>query len=144
MIAGVCGGLGEYFNVDPVIARVIFVLLALINGIGLLAYLILWLIVPQRGKAELPPKDAIKEGLQDMRDQAERLSGRVKVGSGSERGLWLGIILIVIGVLFLISNISDLNLLSFLKYWPIVLIIAGIVLLLNRFMRVPSKPEDQS
>jgi phage shock protein C len=45
-IGGVCGGIGNYFNLDPTIIRVIFVLLALIVGGGLLIYLILWLIIP--------------------------------------------------------------------------------------------------
>lgn len=46
-IAGVCGGLGEYFDVDPVIFRVIFVVLLLPGGLpGLLPYLILWFIIP--------------------------------------------------------------------------------------------------
>ena len=45
-IGGVCGGIGNYFNVDPTVIRVIFVLAALILGGGLLIYLILWLIIP--------------------------------------------------------------------------------------------------
>lgn len=46
MIAGVCGGLGEYLNMDPTIVRLIFVLLLLLAGHGLLIYLILMLLVP--------------------------------------------------------------------------------------------------
>lgn len=45
-LAGVCGGIGNYFNTDPTVVRVIFVLAALIMGGGLLIYLILWLIIP--------------------------------------------------------------------------------------------------
>jgi len=48
MIAGVCGGLGDYFNVDPTIIRVIAVLLLLPGGFpGLVPYLVLWVIIPQ-------------------------------------------------------------------------------------------------
>lgn len=47
MIAGVCGGLAEYFHMDPTIVRVIFVLAALVNGIGLIVYLVLWLVMPE-------------------------------------------------------------------------------------------------
>lgn len=46
VIAGVCGGIGQYFNIDPVLVRVIFVVAALAGGPGLLAYLLLWLIIP--------------------------------------------------------------------------------------------------
>jgi phage shock protein PspC (stress-responsive transcriptional regulator) len=139
MIAGICGGLGEYFRVDPVIVRVIFVLLAFADAIGIVAYLILWIIVPLREKAELPPKDAVKEGIQDIRDQAERFSKEVHSGSARERSLWLGIILIVVGVIFILSNTGNLRLFGYLRFWPLILIIAGIVLLVNRFMRQEAK-----
>lgn len=46
MIAGVCGGLGEYLNMDPTVVRLIFVLLFLLAGHGLLIYLILMILVP--------------------------------------------------------------------------------------------------
>lgn len=46
LIAGVCGGLAEYFEVDPVLVRLITLLLVLTAGTGCLAYLILWVIVP--------------------------------------------------------------------------------------------------
>ena len=47
MVAGVCGGIAEYFNVDPVLIRIAFVILLLPGGLpGILPYLILWLVVP--------------------------------------------------------------------------------------------------
>lgn len=46
-IAGICGGLGEYFNVDPVIVRLAWVIFTLAGGAGLLAYIIGWLIIPE-------------------------------------------------------------------------------------------------
>ena len=50
-IAGVCGGLGAYFQVDPVIFRIVWVVLALAGGLGLLAYLVAWFIIPQEPAA---------------------------------------------------------------------------------------------
>jgi phage shock protein PspC (stress-responsive transcriptional regulator) len=47
IIGGVCGGLGDYFGIDPVLFRLAFVLLVLMFGTGVLAYLILWLIMPE-------------------------------------------------------------------------------------------------
>ena len=48
-IGGVCGGLAEYFNVDPVIPRLIAVLLLLPGGLpGLVPYLIMWVVVPEK------------------------------------------------------------------------------------------------
>ena len=46
-IAGVCGGLAAYFGMDPVIPRLVWVVLALAAGTGLLAYIICWLVIPQ-------------------------------------------------------------------------------------------------
>ncbi len=70
MVAGVAGGLGAYLGIDPTLVRILFVFLTLAgNGIGLLAYLILWIIVPKapldealtvddlpRSAADIPPK----------------------------------------------------------------------------------------
>ena len=48
ILGGVCGGLAEYFDVDPVIVRLIWVLAALMGGAGILAYIIAWIIIPKR------------------------------------------------------------------------------------------------
>lgn len=45
-IAGVCGGLGEYFEVDPVWVRLLFVLFLFAGGSAFIVYLVFWLIVP--------------------------------------------------------------------------------------------------
>ena len=53
MIAGVCGGLAEYFRIDPVIIRVIAVLLLLPGGLpGFIPYVVLWIVVPRRPYGE--------------------------------------------------------------------------------------------
>ena len=48
VFAGVCGGIGEYFNIDPTILRVIVVIAMFGFGTGFLAYIIAWLIMPKR------------------------------------------------------------------------------------------------
>ena len=45
-IGGVCGGIAQYFNVDPTFIRIIWVVLILGAGVGLLAYLICWVVIP--------------------------------------------------------------------------------------------------
>ncbi|NPV52883.1 MAG: PspC domain-containing protein [Firmicutes bacterium] len=67
MLGGVCGGLAEYFNVDPTIMRLLWVLLALVHGFGILAYIVAWIIIP-----ELPP------------DEASRRDGRADTGAGPD------------------------------------------------------------
>jgi len=46
IIAGVCGGIGEYLDVDPTLIRLLWVLLAL-EGIGIVGYIIAWIIIPE-------------------------------------------------------------------------------------------------
>lgn len=77
MVAGVCEGLGRYFDVDPVIFRVGFAVTAVAGGAGLLAYLIAWLVIPEEG------------------------SGRAPLHLGRGTPTWLPIILVVIGLLAL-------------------------------------------
>jgi len=55
MIEGVCGGLAEYFDIDPTIVRLIAVLLVFLNGVGILAYLIMAIIVPLKGSKRSAP-----------------------------------------------------------------------------------------
>ena len=51
MIGGVCGGIGEYFDIDPTLVRLLTVAFVLAGGSGLIGYLIGWIIIP-----ETPPK----------------------------------------------------------------------------------------
>ncbi|HET9779157.1 MAG TPA: PspC domain-containing protein [Propionibacteriaceae bacterium] len=53
MVAGVCGGLAEYFNVDTTVIRVLFLILTLFGGAGLVVYVVMWILVPDASKA--PP-----------------------------------------------------------------------------------------
>jgi phage shock protein PspC (stress-responsive transcriptional regulator) len=47
-VAGVCGGLGEHFNVDVTLIRVLFILLGLSGGVGVLIYVVMWIMVPEK------------------------------------------------------------------------------------------------
>ena len=48
VIAGVCAGIADYFNIDPVLVRLLWVLVAFGMGTGVLAYLIAWIIIPRK------------------------------------------------------------------------------------------------
>jgi phage shock protein C len=56
-LAGVCGGLAQYFNIDATLIRVLFVVLALLGGSGIVIYLLMWIIVsedPRKGTGGQP------------------------------------------------------------------------------------------
>lgn len=50
VLGGVCGGIGEYLNIDPTLVRLIWVLFILMGGIGIPLYLIAWVIIPKNPK----------------------------------------------------------------------------------------------
>ncbi|MFA5145837.1 MAG: PspC domain-containing protein [Candidatus Omnitrophota bacterium] len=55
-IGGVCGGLGEFFDKDPTIFRILFVIISMLWGFGIIVYLIMWLIIPRKPKGASPEK----------------------------------------------------------------------------------------
>ena len=50
VLGGVCGGLGDYFNIDPIFIRLLWILFILAYGTGILVYLIAWFIIPRNPK----------------------------------------------------------------------------------------------
>jgi len=70
MLFGVCGGLGEYFHIDPVIVRLIFVLVTLTSGMGLLVYPIMVVVTPRQPKPALPGQQAPYQAMHEGQRQA--------------------------------------------------------------------------
>lgn len=78
MIAGVAGGLGAYFGIDPIFVRLGFLVLAFLNGFGLFLYAVLWLLVPNEGTATSDSREQVREGFEEMRQTAEDAVHRVR------------------------------------------------------------------
>ena len=110
-IAGVCGGLGEYFNIDPTFLRIIFVLLIFADGIGIIAYIIAWIVMPQR------PLEAAGVEPQEKNEP-------VKYGSWNK--YIPGAILIALGVFFIVREHYWWWHIE--RFWPVLLIIFGLFL----------------
>lgn len=85
MIAGVSGGLGDYFDVDPVLIRLLFVVTAFISGVGILAYIVLWIVVPFEGD-DSPRLDTLRRDFDDLsgrvREYVEPMRGGGSSGAG--------------------------------------------------------------
>jgi phage shock protein C len=77
VIGGVCGGLGEYFGIDPVIVRLIFVALVFAGGMSILLYPIMWLIMP----VSTTGQPAFGESLNEMRQAGQQMVGQVGEGA---------------------------------------------------------------
>ncbi|HNT54229.1 MAG TPA: PspC domain-containing protein [Anaerolineaceae bacterium] len=126
MLGGVCVGLGNYLKLDPVIVRLFFVLLAIGSGIGVLIYLILWLVVPEESAEEASLADRARQMGADLGTAISR--------PNPKSGMYLGIGLIVLGAVYLLNslNISGLDWINLKYLWPVLLILGGVVLLIRR------------
>ena len=60
-LAGICGGIGAYFGLDPTLIRVLFVLFGLAVGGGFLLYILLWIIIPPEPEFSEPTTDAVEK-----------------------------------------------------------------------------------
>ena len=106
VFGGVCGGLGRYFGVDPVLLRVAAVALALSGGVGLLAYLVAWILIPEETGDEYGP--AVRGGAQGW---------TVVVGA----------VLVASGVLLLIRDLVPWF--SMALFWPLVVVGVGVLIM---------------
>jgi phage shock protein PspC (stress-responsive transcriptional regulator) len=129
VIGGVAGGLAEYFNMDPLLIRLLFVFVFFVGGGGLLIYIIFWIVTPQKpGMAESPTSSSATVNQPTEPPQAENPNNPVERNKGSLIG---GLVLITIGGLFLVDEfIPNVD---FGDLWPVILVVIGIGLLFNAF-----------
>ncbi|HEY6102594.1 MAG TPA: PspC domain-containing protein [bacterium] len=120
-VAGVCGGLGDYFGVDANAIRLAFVVLALWQGVGLVLYLLMAIILPDEPVRVL----ALEQGLPPV-DQGEE---------AQRRGRMLGAILLIGGVYLLVHSTDLFSTLIAERGLGVVLIAGGLIVLLLRNRR---------
>lgn len=99
-IAGVCGGLAEYFDVDPVFIRALFIITTIGYGIGFIAYITLWIIVPERPRLIFTKEENIEIPV-----DSEILEEKPQ---DNKRKTYFGAILITVGLILLLDEFLDL------------------------------------
>jgi len=136
MLAGVCGGLAEYFAIDPVIVRLIFVLAVIFGGSGILAYIILWIIIPQKPYIITPfntnpsSGDSSSSTEEKKSENSNQDMNYVNVNkTQSNRSIYAGAFLILLGGIFLLDNFVPHF--HFGDFWPLILIGLGFAIILN-------------
>ena len=133
MLGGVCGGLADYFSVDVTLVRLIVLVAAFAGGVGFLAYLVAWVIIP------VNPADHdghIENHNRDLGDVVQGMVSDVEVATKGfsrhenheNRTKFAGGILVILGVLFLLERVFpywfDMS-----KMWPLLLIVIGLAII---------------
>lgn len=119
MLGGVCTGLAEYFDVDVVIVRIIFITFAFLWGFSIIIYLLLWILVPQ-----LP--NPIQEVRIDSRENQVDATATTSNLKNRSREIF-GIIIIILGIFMTLNNL--LPWFSHRLYLPLTLIMLGLLIL---------------
>ncbi|HUW24072.1 MAG TPA: PspC domain-containing protein [Patescibacteria group bacterium] len=100
VMGGVAAGLAAYFDLDPNFIRLLFILSALIFGVGILVYLFLWILLPTESKLKQPESKNIKENVQDIAYKSRGAAKETSSLFDAEPRVWLAVAIILIGLLF--------------------------------------------
>lgn len=118
VLAGVCGGLAEYLNVDPNIVRLVWALVSFPGAVGIPLYILAWILVPATPggpeEVEVEESPAPRAGSQASPDRRTR---------------WIGGLLLGLGALFLLNNLAPWFHAG--RLWPLALIAVGLALLIR-------------
>jgi phage shock protein PspC (stress-responsive transcriptional regulator) len=133
MLGGVAAGLAEYFEIDPTIVRVLFVVTLFLGGTGVIAYIILWMIVPEE-QIKFPGSETTEEKSEGKIPKEENQFNAKEYYSSldrqrEKRRTIAGFILLALGLIFLADNFIPR--IRFGDFWPLILVVAGIVILIN-------------
>lgn len=172
-LAGVCAGVAEYFEVDPTLVRLIWVVFTFAGGAGILAYIIAAIIMPEAPTGSQPVKrkkkpqnqpHAVKDNgeesiteiqddqehdyaedhvedysAEDLNDYADETNDdefyevdEVDKKKDDKNSMVLGVALILIGLMFFSRNFFKWFWIDFSYLWPILLILLGVVLVVNK------------
>lgn len=140
VIAGVCGGLAEYFRVDPILVRLVWLALVLAGGAGIIMYIIALIIMPEKqevnslqtvqrknrnedtvveGDASVTEEQSSSEEKEEQRNEQKKM----KYENDEKRQKTLGFILVGLGCYFLLAKFIPR--IQFHNWWPVLLIIIG-------------------
>jgi len=145
---GVCGGLAKYFDTDPTIVRVIAVLLIFADGLGILAYIVMAIIVPLEGSKVATPREAVKENIEDMKASASQVGGEIRStferkegepedveGIHYRRRTFLGIVIFIIGIVLLLGTLGLFWWFHWGIFFAVVILIIGLFIILAAVRR---------
>lgn len=133
VLGGVAAGFGDYLQVDPVLVRIGFALLAFAHGLGLLLYAICWVLMPVRQIAAGPmpaPEPAVDTSLSPTAPSGASGPGSATDVAGAQ--LAIGAVLVLFGTLLLGHNLDWFHWPRWLRFetlWPLLLVALGLGLM---------------
>jgi len=139
VLGGVAAGFGRYLDVDPVLVRLAFVVLAFANGLGVLVYLVCLVVMP-RGEGTAAGVESAAAGVRDAAQEAARKVSRAAKEALRAR-LAVGLALIALGVVLLLHNLDWIRWPAWARLevlWPLVLVGMGASLVLRSFRKEPA------
>lgn len=145
MIWGVCGGLGKYLGIDATVVRIITVLLTVASGgLGILAYIAIAIVVPLEESKASTPRETVQQNVAEMRETATELGQQIRSTLKGEAGdaekeaqvrrgrlNLVGIILIVVGLIFLVGSFKLLWWFDWVYLWPLIIVAIGVIILIT-------------
>ena len=150
VFGGVCGGLAANLRVDPLIVRILFMLFAMANGTGLAVYVLLWLLIPSEASAgasggpggsptltRSSSQEPSSGKTRPLSPEAHTPSAQVPAppqATGPSDEQWMVVLgggLVIVGTLLFLDSVGLLWWFRLGTLWPLVLVGAGVVLLLN-------------
>ena len=120
ILGGVCTGISDYIKTDVTIIRVLFIIFAVIDGLGVLVYLVLWILLP-----------VLPNNTKNTSEEEVATETTVAISHKTTKYNYLiGIVLVTAGTLLLIANFIQ-QFLIIEKLWPLIFVALGIGILLN-------------
>jgi phage shock protein C len=160
VIGGVCAGLAEHFGTDVAVIRAIFLVTLILKGFSLPIYIILWIVLPKKGFNFTPGVDY---RVPPQNDPFNPFSGAPQSGSfdpkfgnqpfnppfvhppkkqASTVGLIIGVIMIILGSVFLLNELDLMPDWDFDNIWPVMLVGAGIALIVSGIKKQPWEKQN--
>jgi phage shock protein C len=135
VLFGVCGGLGEYFEVDSLILRILFILLTFTGGSGIIIYIILAIIIPDGEGQKLKNKE-VKEVISEAQEKTQDLAEEIK-----KNGNWIksvkniiGLIIVFIGLNILFEQVFKFSPFAFINWaslWALIIVLIGVKIIFS-------------
>ncbi len=139
-VGGVAAGLGEYFLMDPMLVRLLFIILTFAGGGGVIIYLILWIVTPEKpmeftnaaNQSATNPAQPENSSPESTTSPDQPLNSSINPAKQRQKGSLIGgLVLITLGILFLADEFFPSF--DFSDLWPVIIIVIGVGLLINAF-----------